>query len=62
MDKAGIVYEVLSMCLWCGVRPVDPSPDMDGCCSVDCRYQLARDEGFVSDAEHGQFIAEGWNS
>lgn len=35
---------------------------MEGCCSEDCRYMLARDEGFVTDAEHAEYVAEGWAS
>lgn len=35
-------------------------PEMDGTCSLEHRYQLACDEGFVTDAEHEQNIKEGW--
>lgn len=59
-DAAGIVYEIIDTCVWCGARPIDPSPELEGCCGEDCRYQLARDEGWVSDSEHAEFIAEGW--
>lgn len=62
LDKHGIAYEKVSMCNWCKVKPADPSPDMDACCSLGCRYHLARDEGFVTDAEHEQYVAEGWVS
>lgn len=50
-------------CNWCGSPvPVELVGDreMEGCCSLDCRYQLARDEGFVTDTEHEQYVAEGW--
>lgn len=62
LEAAGISYEVVAACNWCGVEPADPDRDMEGCCSEDCRYQLARDEGFVTDAEHEQYVAEGWAS
>lgn len=60
LDKHGVAYEVIAACNWCKVTPAAPDRDMDGCCSEDCRYRLARDEGFVSDAEHAQNVAEGW--
>lgn len=50
-------------CNWCGSPvPVELAgdPEMEGTCSLDCRYQLARDEGFVSDSEHLQYLEEGW--
>lgn len=50
-------------CNWCG----SPLPEelaldseMEGTCSLDCRYRLARAEGFVSDSEHLQYLEEGW--
>lgn len=61
LDAAGIAYEVVGdLCDWCGVHPADTDPEMDGCCSEDCRYLLARAEGFVTDAEHEEYVAEGW--
>lgn len=62
LDKHGIEFEVLAACNWCKTQPADPNPEMEGCCSLDCRYLLARDEGFVTDAEHEQYLAEGWAS
>lgn len=60
LGKHDIAYEVVAACNWCRLSPADTDPEMEGCCSEDCRYMLARDEGFVSDAEHEQFVAEGW--
>jgi len=60
LDSAGVEYERVELCAWCGVRPADPWLEMDGCCDEDCRYHLARDEGWVSDAEHAANVAEGW--
>ena len=60
LNAAGIEYEVVTPCNWCKTQPADPDRDMEGCCSLDCRYQLARAEGFVTDAEHAQYVAEGW--
>ncbi|MCB1256393.1 MAG: hypothetical protein KDB26_04765 [Microthrixaceae bacterium] len=60
LDAAGIEYEIIGKCNWCGVRPADTDPEMDGCCDEDCRYHLARDEGWVSDAEHAANLLEGW--
>lgn len=60
LDKHGIEFEVLAACNWCKVDPADPDRGMEGCCSEDCRYQLARDEGAVSDSLHAQYVSEGW--
>lgn len=62
LEKHDIAYEVIAACNWCKVNPADPDREMEGCCSEDCRYQLARDEGFVTDAEHAEYVAEGWAS
>lgn len=60
LDTSGIEYEVVELCNWCGKLPADTDPEMDGCCDEDCRYHLARDEGFVTDAEHAANLLEGW--
>lgn len=60
LDSMGLNYEVLDVCAWCGVRAVDPDTEMDGCCSLECRYQLACSDGFVTDTEHDQNVEEGW--
>lgn len=39
LTAAGIEYEVVEPCAFCGVRPADT----DGCCSEACRYQLVRE-------------------
>lgn len=62
LDKHGIAYEVIAACNWCKANPANSDPEMEGCCSEDCRYMLACDEGFVTDAEHEQNVAEGWAS